>query len=145
MLAGHLTVNTDKISEGLLGSQQHDSTLIPRFQLRTLTNPLLGPKNRPLAFNSSSALRDVTPRQYPLPHHFHPHSHSLSQACLSKTLSRRMQVKGLASASDIAPVKCICTCWCASTSRLLLYTCSLPSEYPEALHINIPMLVPSFE
>lgn len=42
-------------------------------------------------FNSSSALRDP-PRHglpvAPLPHHFSTHSHSLSQACLSQTLSR---------------------------------------------------------
>lgn len=60
-----------KISEGLLGSQQHDSTLIPRFHLCALTNPLLGPKTALSHFNSSSALRDVTDcRYHPLPHHF---------------------------------------------------------------------------
>jgi hypothetical protein len=87
LLAGHLAVNTLlKFQRGSLGLNNTTplSSHVFNFALLQTRSSAQRPP-----FNSSSALRDVTDcRYHPLPHHFHAHSHSLSQACLSQTLSR---------------------------------------------------------
>ena len=116
----HLTVYKISCGRGALSllpwSQQTDSTnkSLPRFHPWAWAHTRSSAQRPP--FNSSSALRDVTVcRQYPLPHHFSALSHSLSQRPFHKPCSR------LASASDIAPVKCLCTCWSLNASRMLLH------------------------
>ena len=95
--------------------------------LRPLT-PAPRPKDRPLILPQPYETLHVTDCRS---HLCHITSLRLPIRCPKHAFHK--PCPGLASASDIAPVKCICTCWRLKTSRLFLYTCPLSlSEYFEA-------------
>ena len=125
----HLTANNKhpKIScpgEGLarsfLGLNTISTNKIPRFcPLRPLT-PAPRPKDRPLILPQPYETLHVTDCRS---HLCHITSLRLPIRCPKHAFHK--PCPGRASASDIAPVKCICTCWWLRASRLFLYTCSL--------------------
>lgn len=129
-IARHLTANNKhpKIScpgEGLarsfLGLNTISTNKIPRFCPFAPSHTRSSAQRPP--FDSSSALQDP-PRHglpvAPLPHHFSAPSHSLSQTCLSQTLSR--------------------TCFSLRHCSCQVHLHVLVSEYIPSVLIHLPII-----